>query len=192
METHRVNPSDATPENQQDRDDLQTDLDVDLSLRELRADDLAFFRSLAQDERVVRYVGDGEPWSDDYVTQRFDDALAQGAPSNRRLRWFIGDTPEGVSVALLALTLHADETEIGYWIAPAHWGNGYATQLVEHAVTVARTDGLGPVLEATVQRDNAGSRRVVERAGFLVDASTATATSAALTYRLTISDTDAR
>jgi [ribosomal protein S5]-alanine N-acetyltransferase len=159
-----------------------------LSVRPVRADDFTFFRALAQDERVVHYVGDGTEWTDAYVEQRFADALDHGAPSHRDLRWYIAETPAAVPVGLLALTRHPGETEIGYWIAPDSWGNGYASQLVEHAVAVAIDNGWGPRLEATVHRDNLASRRVVERVGFVVDSSTESATSAELTYRLTLPD----
>ncbi|GAB2467193.1 RimJ/RimL family protein N-acetyltransferase [Conyzicola lurida] len=130
-----------------------------LSVHALAPDDREFFRALAQDARVIRFVGDGAPWSDDYVRQRFDTALDGGTPDHG-LRWFIASADD-TRVGLLALTVHGDETELGYWIAPEHWGKGYAGRLVEHAVDL--TPGQ---LAATVHRDNAASQRVLERAGF--------------------------
>jgi RimJ/RimL family protein N-acetyltransferase len=130
-----------------------------LSVHALAPDDREFFRALAQDARVIRFVGDGAPWSDDYVAQRFDTALAGGTPEHG-LRWLIASAA-GSRVGLLALTVHGDETELGYWIAPDHWGKGYAGRLVEHAGELAPG-----TLVATVHRDNAASQRVLERAGF--------------------------
>ena len=129
------------------------------ALHELAPDDFDFFRSLAQDARVIRFVGDGAPWSDDYVRQRFDGALAGGTPGHG-LRWFIASAA-GARVGLLALTVHGDETELGYWIAPDHWGKGYAGLLVANAVSL-----VPGALVATVHADNLASQRVLERAGF--------------------------
>jgi ribosomal-protein-alanine N-acetyltransferase len=142
-----------------------------LAVHPLRPDDLPFFRTLAQDARVTRYVGDGAPWADAYVEQRFYDALHRGEPSGRDVRWFIAERADGHPVGLLALTLHPQGTELGYWIAPELWGNGYATQLLQLALPLARDSWPGLPLIATVHRHNAASGRVLQRAGFVeVDA----------------------
>jgi ribosomal-protein-alanine N-acetyltransferase len=141
-----------------------------LMVHALRSDDLTFFRTLAQDARVTRYVGDGAPWADSYVEQRFTDALMRGEPSGRELRWFIAERSDGAQVGLLAITLREDAIELGYWIAPELWGNGYATKLLQLALPLARDARPGLPLVATVHRHNVASARVLERAGFVVDA----------------------
>ena len=158
-----------------------------LTVRALRPDDLGFIRSLAQDERVVRFVGDGRPWTDAYLQRRFADALAVGGTPDRDTRWFIAEAAAGTAVGLLALTLRPAETEVGYWIAPDEWGKGYATRLVEHGVILA--DDLQPTvpLVVTILRDNVASRRVVEHVGFtaepVVTADSGIESAAEMTYR---------
>ena len=158
-----------------------------LSVRALRPDDLGFVRSLAQDERVVRFVGDGKPWTETYLQRRFADALAGDGTPDRKTRWFIAQTAGGTEVGLLALTLRAAETEVGYWIAPDEWGKGYATRLVEHGVTLAEKERPAVPIVATILRDNVASRRVVERVGFTADpvvtADSATESTVEMTYR---------
>jgi RimJ/RimL family protein N-acetyltransferase len=55
--------------------------------------------------------------------------------------------------------------EIGYWIARAHWGNGYALEAGRQLIEIARTLGLAR-LEAGHFVDNPASGRVLEKLGF--------------------------
>jgi RimJ/RimL family protein N-acetyltransferase len=58
------------------------------------------------------------------------------------------------------------EVELGYWIARAHWGLGYATEAAQAVVNIAR-DGLRlPRLSAGHFTDNPASGRVLEKIGF--------------------------
>jgi RimJ/RimL family protein N-acetyltransferase len=56
--------------------------------------------------------------------------------------------------------------EIGYWIARAPWGHGYALEAGRQLIEIARTLGL-PRLEAGHFVDNPASGRVLEKLGFL-------------------------
>lgn len=55
--------------------------------------------------------------------------------------------------------------EIGYWIARAHWGQGFATEAARQLIEIARTLGLCR-LEASHFIDNPASGRVLEKLGF--------------------------
>jgi RimJ/RimL family protein N-acetyltransferase len=55
--------------------------------------------------------------------------------------------------------------ELGYWIARACWGRGYATEACTALVEIARTLGL-PSLEGSHFIDNPASARVLEKLGF--------------------------
>lgn len=55
--------------------------------------------------------------------------------------------------------------EMGYWIARAFWGRGYATEACTALVEIARTLGL-PSLEGSHFMDNPASARVLEKLGF--------------------------
>lgn len=59
----------------------------------------------------------------------------------------------------------ADAVELGYWIAPAHWGRGYAGEAVRAVLSVARALGHRRVV-ARHFVDNQASGRVLEKAGF--------------------------
>jgi RimJ/RimL family protein N-acetyltransferase len=55
--------------------------------------------------------------------------------------------------------------EMGYWIARAFWGLGYATEACSALIEIARTLGL-PSLEGSHFVDNPASGRVLEKLGF--------------------------
>ena len=56
--------------------------------------------------------------------------------------------------------------EVGYFLAPAAWGRGYASELVAHCLATAWASGQ-PSVRAFVHPDNAASRRVLEKNGFM-------------------------
>jgi [ribosomal protein S5]-alanine N-acetyltransferase len=56
--------------------------------------------------------------------------------------------------------------EVGYFLAPAAWGRGYATELVAACLDLADHGLRLPELHAFAHPDNAGSRRVLEKSGF--------------------------
>lgn len=55
--------------------------------------------------------------------------------------------------------------EMGYWIAHADWGRGFATEACAALVEIARALGL-PSLEGSHFIDNPASARVLEKLGF--------------------------
>lgn len=55
--------------------------------------------------------------------------------------------------------------ELGYWIARAHWGRGFATEAATALVDIARALRL-PALEGSYFVDNPASGRVLEKLGF--------------------------
>lgn len=66
-----------------------------------------------------------------------------------------------------ACGLHDDEgqVEVGYWIAPAHWGRGYATEALRALLSLARLAGHERVVSRHAA-DNPASGRVLRKAGF--------------------------
>ena len=56
--------------------------------------------------------------------------------------------------------------ELGYWIARAHWGRGFATEAGRALIDIARTLKL-PRLEGSHFVDNPASGRVLEKLGFV-------------------------
>lgn len=137
-----------------------------ITLRTFTKEDTSFFAALASDERVTRYVGDGQPWSSDLVASTVRVALEQ-APVDAvgAVRWFLA-VDERDSVGLLVSTLRESGVEIGYWVSPEHWGRGIAGAIVEQALTVVPAVFGTERLTAQVDPENAASTRALTRRGF--------------------------
>ena len=56
--------------------------------------------------------------------------------------------------------------EVGYFLAPAAWGKGYATELVQFCVALAREQARWQRLRAFAHPQNTASQRVLLKAGF--------------------------
>ena len=57
------------------------------------------------------------------------------------------------------------DVALGYWVARAHWGQGYATEAARAMLTMARVIGHHRIL-ASHFHDNPASGRVLARLGF--------------------------
>ncbi|OYX44316.1 MAG: GNAT family N-acetyltransferase [Rhodobacterales bacterium 32-67-9] len=68
-------------------------------------------------------------------------------------------------LGLVCLTrMERDQSEIKYWVAPAFWNTGYASEAV--AAIVAANPHKSRTLFAEVFQDNPGSARVLTNTGF--------------------------
>lgn len=56
--------------------------------------------------------------------------------------------------------------DVGYYVLPEYWGNGYASETTRLLVTFAFEELNARRVEASVQADNPGSRRVLEKLDF--------------------------
>ena len=68
-------------------------------------------------------------------------------------------------IGLVSLTrMERDQSEVKYWVAPAFWNTGYASEAV--AAIVAANPHQARTLFAEVFQDNPGSARVLTNCGF--------------------------
>ncbi len=57
-----------------------------------------------------------------------------------------------------------DQREVGYWLGKEYWGKGIATQALTEYISIVKPRPLF----AHVAKHNIGSRRVLEKCGFMV------------------------
>jgi [ribosomal protein S5]-alanine N-acetyltransferase len=143
-----------------------------LRLRWMREDDAEAHFALFSNPDVMRYLGRPALTERAQSVEAIGKALADYA-SGQALRLAIelrdnGGT-EGALIGdagLWALDDANRRCNVGYSLAPAHWGRGYAVEALEtllgHGFDVL---GLNRV-EADIDPHNTGSRRVLEKLGF--------------------------
>jgi len=81
--------------------------------------------------------------------------------------WVMDATAFGGSEFLGLITLDQmdrNQSEIGYWVAPALWNTGFASEAVQALVDANPMDN--QTIFASVFQDNPGSARVLTNAGF--------------------------
>jgi RimJ/RimL family protein N-acetyltransferase len=130
------------------------------------------FVELAADPEAMRYWDPHGPFTREVAEERFARALARVRKLGFGRRWIVlKQTGAGIGFTETKLLgegyvgLAADEVELGWFLAPAHWGNGYATEAAR-AVRDEAFERLGlPSVIALHHPDNAASGRVMEKLG---------------------------
>jgi RimJ/RimL family protein N-acetyltransferase len=131
-----------------------------LILRALRIDDAPVLHAWLSDERVMRYWSTKPHRTIDETMDWVRLSLAEmGAGNAHDFLVLHGETPVG-RVAFWA------GNEVGYFIDPAFWGQGFATEALG-ALSTYGFDRLGfTEIRAEIDPDNAASLRVLEKLGF--------------------------
>ncbi len=145
-----------------------------LALRDKRPDDFDFIASLYADENVMRWIGDGDTLPRDETEARFTRVLGiENEPGHERWDAFkiVVRKADGVRLGqagMLRCAIDgAPEIEIGWWLAPFAWGQGYATE----AARALRDFAFGELhfghLSIVLQAENVRSVAVARRIGGL-------------------------
>jgi RimJ/RimL family protein N-acetyltransferase len=138
-----------------------------LRLRRLRPRDAALIALYASDKRVA--------WTTAVIPHPYPPGAAEAfvervlGPGATELSWAIdtGADDENGLIGTIGLKPQGDGVaEIGYWVAPAFWNTGYASEAVEGLVVHAASTGWR-ALVAGVFQDNPASARVLRHAGFV-------------------------
>lgn len=139
-------------------------------LRPVRKSDAGLFAMYAGDKRVAE------------ATRSIPHPLPPGAAEafvTRAMRtggdeavWVMDGSATGLAEVLGVISLkrmdeekwNRDQSEIGYWVAPAFWNTGFASEAVR--ALIAANPLKSRTVFAEVFQDNPGSARVLTNAGF--------------------------
>jgi RimJ/RimL family protein N-acetyltransferase len=136
-----------------------------LLLRPGWAEDAPALARAIADEAVVRNLATA-PWP--FALEDAEAFLA--APRDPAMPSFlITERTDGDPIIVGACGLGrrpSGAVELGYWIARAHWGKGFATEAGRALFDIARALKL-PRLEASHFVDNPASAKVLEKLGFI-------------------------
>ena len=111
--------------------------------------------------------GEGRAWAQGYPTPGDVEVAGLAAAPEPWTQYAIVERSSGSTIGGVGFHRGPSdgEVEIGYGIAPAARGRGYATEAVLALVDVARRQGLHAVVAET-DDGNLPSERVLERSGF--------------------------
>jgi RimJ/RimL family protein N-acetyltransferase len=134
-------------------------------LRPMRTSDAGLLAFYASDERVARMTSTiPHPYppgaAESYVARAMK-------PDRSEIVWVMDATAQGGDelMGVIALDqMDRGQSEIGYWVAPAMWNTGFASEAVR-ALLAANPLG-NTAIFASVFQDNPGSARVLTNAGF--------------------------
>ena len=134
-------------------------------LRPMRGSDVGLMTLYASDRRVAE------------MTASIPHPLPPGAVEAYVAQAMRSDTDEAVwamdatdfggseLLGVISLTvMDRGQSEIGYWVAPAMWNTGFASEAVNALVAANPLDNR--TIFGSVFQDNAGSARVLTNAGF--------------------------
>ncbi len=135
------------------------------TLRPLRKSDAGLVSLYMADDRVARGTRSvPHPLPPGMVPALIDRALAKDRAEDI---WALDATALGLGEVLGLITLarlDRKQSEISYWVAPAFWNTGLASEAVR-AIIAANPHGAAQIF-AEVFQDNAGSARVLTNCGF--------------------------
>jgi RimJ/RimL family protein N-acetyltransferase len=137
-----------------------------LCLRDFVREDLAGMHRFAADPRVTRYLFFG-PRDADATAEYLDGLLASQSESPRtRYELAVEDTASARLVGACDLSvIESDAVDLGYMLAHAEWGKGYATELALALADAAFFDLRAERVISTVDVNNQASMRVLEKIG---------------------------
>jgi [ribosomal protein S5]-alanine N-acetyltransferase len=124
------------------------------------------FRPIATDPQVMKYISDGQIWSDEKIIE-FVERQRHHYRGLGFCLWKLVSKDEPRLVGFCGLQPLDDlpGVEIGWWLASDLWGRGFATEAAE----VALTDGFHRLglkrIVAVALRENTASTHIMEKLG---------------------------
>lgn len=146
-----------------------------LLIRPFEPDDVDAFWTRRNDPEVAKYQNWTLPYPRERAEKVVEEVMAIDGPTNDG--WWMGtmvlaDGGEIIGDVAINLTWDSRCSEIGYSLARAHWGKGYAVEAGEAMVKyLFETVGVTRIA-GTLHPDNPASAMVLERLGFLFEGHT--------------------
>ena len=137
-----------------------------LLLREFRDNDFDAVLAYSSDPAVTRYLFFG-PRNED-STQEYLDELLQSQRERPRSRFELAveECVTGQVIGACDLSLvEPNVMDLGYMLASAAWGKGYATEIAQHLLDAAFEQLRIDQVISTVDVNNRASIRVLEKIG---------------------------
>lgn len=136
-----------------------------LTLRPLRKSDAGLMNHYGGDERVARMTRSIPHPLPPGASAAFIETVS--AADRDEDAWAMDGSKSGRSELMGIISIDRmdrNQSEIGYWVAPAYWNSGLASEAVRGILDANPRDN--DTMFASVFQDNAASARVLTNAGF--------------------------
>ena len=122
------------------------------------------FRKYAQDPEVTKYLT-WRPNRNVQETRDFLRACLRAWDEGKSFHWVIEKKTDHELLGMITTRVDDEKWELGYVLAPSHWGRGYMTEVVKKIVDWALKQQEIYRLWSVCDVDNLASARVMEKAG---------------------------
>lgn len=142
-----------------------------LRLRPFAPADIPWVYEVSLDPALQQFVDLPSPYRIEDAAFFVEQVAIAGWDSEQRCEFVVEDTSTGTPLGRVGLGLRSKGTaEIGYWVDPRARERGVATEAVRAACRWAFTTLDLELIEWRCEVGNVTSRRVAEKAGFLIEA----------------------
>jgi RimJ/RimL family protein N-acetyltransferase len=142
-----------------------------LTLRPFTAEDTGWVYEVSQDPALQHFVQVPSPYRPEHAEFFVREVAIAGWDTGERAEFLAEDAASGARLGRVGLGLRPPgAAEIGYWVDPRARRRGVATTAVRAACRWAVTALGVELIEWRCEVGNTASRRVAEKAGFLVEA----------------------
>jgi RimJ/RimL family protein N-acetyltransferase len=141
-----------------------------LTLRPFTPADVPWVHAVLLDPAVQRFMQIPSPYRREDAASLVEREYIAGGDDGRRADFLAEDTATAARLGRVGLRLgEPGAAEIGYWADPRARNRGVATTAVRAACQWAVTTAGIELIEWRCQAGNVASRRVAEKAGFLIE-----------------------
>ena len=128
----------------------------------------AFYEAL-HDDAIYQWISMEKPISLERLRARLGRSECRVAPDGQTAlpTWALRRKDNGAYVGQVdaEITPSMQASNVGYYLFPAHWGQGFATEAVQAATLHLISQGVHHLI-ATVTSGNTASERVLQKAGY--------------------------
>lgn len=135
-----------------------------VTLRTVEEEDVPFLQETINDPDVRYGLSATEPVSEQ-AEREWVESISSDDADDVHLLVCVDGSAVGI-VGLNDVTDRIGTAEVGYWLTPDAWGNGYTTDAVRALAEYAFEERRLHRVYAKVLAGNDGSQRVLEKAGF--------------------------
>lgn len=147
-----------------------------LILREFTPSDFPMYYQLLSDDRVMRYAYLDPFQSEQAAQKEFAEILASNQSQINRPMYVYAVTAQhtGAFVGMCDIDIgisngHGGYAEIGYFLRPEHWGNGYATEIATKLIEICIEQLHLHKVIASCNANNTASEHVMQKLGMKLE-----------------------